>query len=441
MLKEFINYISENRMLKNSDKVLLAVSGGIDSMVMTDLFLKAGYRTGIAHCNFSLRGKDSDMDEELVRKIAEKNNLSFYSVKFNTKEFAKKNTLSIQVAARQLRYNWFEQIRLDQGYDVIAVAHNRNDNIETLLINLVRGTGISGLTGMQPVSNKVIRPLLFASRNDIEKYSNKNKIVFREDRSNADTKYLRNKIRHIVIPVLKEINPALENTLSETIIRLKETDELVIKYISEIRANLIEYEDINSVFDIEKLEKFISEKSTLFELFHPFGLSGSQYADLVNVISGKTGGQLFTSSHRILKNRNKLIVSPIERETDSQYIIRNMEEWENIPIIDSVYSREIKKGFIIPDDKMTACLDESSVEYPLIIRRWKKGDYFYPLGMKNRKKISDFLIDNKKSLIDKEKIKVLESGGRIAWVIGERIDSRFRIRASSKKALIIESKS
>ena len=170
MLKEFINYISENKMLESDSRVLLAVSGGIDSMVMTDLFLKAGYVAGIAHCNFSLRGKDSDLDEEFVRNFAENNKLPFYSVKFNTKEFAKKENLSIQVAARQLRYNWFENIRQDEGFDYIAVAHNENDNIETLIINLVRGTGISGLTGMLPVSNKIIRPLLFAARSEIEKY-------------------------------------------------------------------------------------------------------------------------------------------------------------------------------------------------------------------------------------------------------------------------------
>lgn len=440
MLTEFINYISENKMLDSGARVLLTVSGGIDSMVMTDLFLKAGYETGMAHCNFSLRGKDSDMDEELVRKFAEQNNLPFYSVKFSTKEFAKRENLSIQMAARQLRYGWFEQIRLDNGYDMIAVAHNENDNIETLLINLVRGTGISGLTGMRPVSKKIIRPLLFASRSEIVQYSNKYNISFREDRSNADTKYTRNKIRHLIIPVLKKINPALEKTLSETIGRLRETDELVDRFISEIRENISESDGVTITFDVIKLEKYLNEKSVLYELFRPFGLSGAQTADLMNIICGKTGGQLYTASHRILKNRNKIILSPKDKVTDCQYIIYNKADMENIPFIVSANTQEIKHGFVIPEDKLTACLDENEIDYPLIIRRWKNGDYFYPLGMKNRKKISDFLIDIKKSLLEKEKINVLVSGGRIAWVIGERIDSRFMIKASTKMVLIIKSK-
>ena len=440
MLKEFINYISANKMMESGARILLAVSGGIDSMVMTDLFLKAGYDAGIAHCNFSLRGKDSDMDEVLVREFAENKNIPFYLVKFSTKEYAKRENLSIQMAARQLRYSWFEQIRLDNDFNLIAVAHNANDNIETLLINLVRGTGISGLTGMRPVSNRIIRPLLFASRSEIEKYCKDYNIAFREDRSNADTKYTRNKIRHLVIPVLKKINPALEKNLSETIIRLKETDEIVDKFISLIREDISVSSGVTITFDVLKLNKYLSEKSVLFELFRPFGLSGTQITDIINIIRGKTGGQMFTFTHRILKNRNKIILLPIDKIPDYQYIIHKKAELENTPFIVSVNTQEIKEGFIIPEDNMTACLDENDLEYPLIIRIWKNGDYFYPLGMKNRKKISDFLIDIKKSRIEKEKIKVLESGGKIAWVIGERIDSRFMIKASTKKALIIKSK-
>lgn len=438
MLKEFRNYIAENKMLEKDSRVLLAVSGGIDSMIMSDLFIKAGYQSGIAHCNFSLRGSDSDLDEDLVRKFAASVNIPFYSIRFDTHGYAEKNGLSVQMAARDLRYNWFEKIRIQNGFDYIAVAHNLNDNIETLLINLTRGTGITGLAGMRPVSGSIIRPLLFATRNEIEKYCKKYRITYREDRSNAEIKYTRNRIRHLIIPELKKINPAIERTLSETLIKLRETDDLVSRFITNIRNTISVTNEDKVTFDIEQLNKYLHEKTVLFELFRPFGLSGSQTGDLIDVIYGKTGGQLFTPSYRILKNRNKLIVSLSEKTADFSYKIFKHEDMENIPEIASAELIEITDSFVIPDDKTIACLDEKEMEYPLLIRKWKNGDFFYPLGMKRKKKISDFLIDIKKSRIEKDKIMVLESGGRIAWVIGERIDNRFRIKPETKRTLIIK---
>jgi tRNA(Ile)-lysidine synthase len=440
MVKEFRRYIVDNNMFCRDSRILLAVSGGIDSMVMAGLFLAEGIDTGIAHCNFSLRGNESDLDEELVRMYARKNKLPFYTVKFDTKAFAKRNGLSVQMAARELRYKWLEEIRAQNGYYRTAVAHNLNDNIETLLINLIRGTGISGLTGIQPVSKSVIRPLLFATRSEIESYSKRHCIAYREDSSNADNKYTRNKIRHLVIPVLKDINPALEKTLAETIVKLKETDDLLDKYITGIRSSFSITEEGAVAFDADKLKSCLAEKTLLYELFKPYGLSGTQTEDLSNVIAGATGGQIFTSSHRILKNRRKIIVSPNEKFTRTIFRIKNTADLKNVPLIESARLVVLTENFVIPDDKTTACLDENEIGYPLIIRNWKRGDFFYPLGMKNKKKISDFLTDRKLSLIEKEKIMVLESGGKIAWVIGERIDSRFRIRSSTSSALILKAK-
>ncbi|MBK9389092.1 MAG: tRNA lysidine(34) synthetase TilS [Bacteroidetes bacterium] len=439
MLKEFRNYIAENNMLEKDSRVLLAVSGGIDSMIMSDLFIKAGYQTGIAHCNFSLRGSDSDLDEDLVRKFAASVNIPFYSIRFDTHGYAEKNGLSVQMAARDLRYNWFEKIRIQNSFDYIAVAHNLNDNIETLLINLTRGTGITGLAGMRPVSGSIIRPLLFATRNEIEEYCKKYRITYREDRSNAEIKYTRNRIRHLIIPELKNINPAIERTLAETLIKLRETDDLLSRFITGIRDAISVADNDKVTFEVLQLHNYLHEKTVLFELFSPFGLSGSQTGDLIDVISGKTGGQLFTSSHRILKNRNKIIILPSGKLSESSYKIFSLEDMDEIPIISSSELIDITDSFVIPDTKATACLDEKEIEYPLLIRKWKDGDFFYPLGMKSKKKISDFLIDIKKSLIEKDKIMVLESGGRIAWVIGERIDNRFRIKSATKRALIIKS--
>ena len=438
MLKEFREYISDNKMPGPGFKILLAVSGGIDSMVMADLFIKSGYKAGIAHCNFSLRGKASDLDEDLVKNYAAANNIPFFSTGFKTKEYAVKKGISVQMAARELRYEWFEKIRIDNGYNFIAVAHNLNDNIETLLINLARGTGITGLAGIRPVSGYIIRPLLFATRADIEDYCKKNKIKYREDRSNAETKYTRNRIRHIIIPELKKINPSIEKTLGETIIRLRETDDLLSGVINGIRNSLSFSEEGKTSFNAEKLKNYLQENTVLFEIFRPFGLSGSQTADLKDVIIGKTGGQLFTSTHRIVKNRNMVVVSPIEKMTNTVYIIPSLEELKRVPFIVSATSVKISSGFALADDKLTAFIDQNEVEYPVTIRKWQNGDFFYPLGMKTKKKVSDFLIDIKKSLTEKEKIYVLESGGKIVWIIGERIDDRFRIKPSSKKALILK---
>ncbi len=438
MLKEFREYISENKMPEPDTAMLLAVSGGVDSMVMADLFLKSGYKSGIAHCNFSLRGRESDLDEDLVRNYAAENNIPFFSIRFNSKVYAKKKGLSVQMAARELRYEWFEKIRIENDYSFIAVAHNLNDNIETLLINLARGTGITGLAGMRPLINNIIRPLLFATRTDIEDYCKKNKLLYREDRSNSDTKYTRNRIRHIIIPELKKINPSIEKTLGETMIRLRETDELFSGIINGIRNSLSLNEDNKTSFIVEKLKNYLHEKTVLFEIFRPYGLSGSQTGDLKDVINGKTGGQLYTGSHRIVKNRNMIVVSPVERMPYPVYKISDIEELKRIPFIASVTSVRISAGLTITDDKMIAYLDENELEYPIVIRKWQKGDYFYPLGMKTKKKISDFLIDIKKSRIEKDKILVLESGGKIAWIIGERIDNRFRIKPSTERALIIK---
>jgi len=439
MLKKFRSFIAENNMLKMESKVLLAVSGGIDSMVMVHLFRSAGIKSGIAHCNFTLRGKESDLDEDIVCAYAGENDIPFYSVRFGTKAYASGKGLSIQMAARELRYTWFEEVRLKNGYDLVAVAHNLNDNIETLLINLTRGTGISGLTGIHPVSKNIIRPLLFATRSEIENYCKEHQIKFREDRSNADTKYTRNKIRHLVIPVLKEINPSIEKTLGDTIERLRGTGELAERYISELRDTISSSEGNTITFNTDPLKNYLPDKTVLFELFRPFELSGSQLKDLSDVILGKTGGQLYTSAYRIIKNRNKIVISPNEKPAEYSYSIKNAGELKNVPGIESAEILELTDGFIIPGESLVACLDLEEIDFPLIVRKWKNGDHFYPLGMKHKKKLSDFLTDRKLSLIEKEKIMVLESAGRIAWVIGERIDSRFRIRPSTARSLIIKS--
>lgn len=439
MEENFRKYIQDNGIADKNLKLLLAVSGGIDSMVMTDLFLKEGISVAVAHCNFSLRGKDSDQDENFVREYAEKHKIKFFSVRFDTKTFARKNRISIQMAARDLRYKWFEETRSGNGFDLIAVAHNLNDNIETFLVNLARGTGITGLTGMKAANDRIIRPLLFAKRSDIEEYSRKNKIKYREDSSNSETKYTRNKIRHKVIPVFKEINPAFENTLSETIERLKQVDMILAGHINIMRKKISHTFEDKTVFEIKPLLQNIDNETILFELFSPFNINGDQLNDLKNVIKGRTGGQFLSSGYRIMKNRNSLIISPNIHENIPAIIIQSLEELHSVPFIKSVRSVKNSDRIDVHADKSVAFLDENKITYPVKIRHWKKGDYFIPFGMKGRKKLSDYFTDRKLSLMDKEKIMVLETGGKIAWIIGERIDERFRINSDTERVLVLHS--
>jgi tRNA(Ile)-lysidine synthase len=448
MLAKIMNFIAENKLIRHGENVLLTVSGGIDSMVMANLFLHLPYKTGIAHCNFSLRGEESDGDENLVRAFAEKNGIPFFSVRFDTKNYAKDNGISVQMSARELRYSWFEEIRKSNNYDFIAVAHNLNDKIETLLINLTRGTGLTGLSGIKPVSDRIIRPLLFATRESIASYCMEHAIAYREDKSNADTKYIRNKIRHLVIPVLKEINPSIENTLSETAERFAGINEIVNSFVSELRNKITESNEKRTIVKIVLLKEYLHNKSLIFELFRIYGITNYQLDDLLNVINGRTGSQIITDSHRIIRNRNEIIIEDNEkstydvnkRSTYRPHIANNPEQLSEIPGIISAEQVNVDESFKISSDPSDACLDFEKIKFPLLIRRWKAGDYFFPLGMKKKKKLSDYFIDKKYSLTEKENKTVLESDGNIIWIIGDRIDDRFRITDNTKTALLIKSK-
>jgi tRNA(Ile)-lysidine synthase len=438
MYNAFLKYINENGLVSKDDRILLAVSGGIDSMVMADLFVKAGIDTGIAHCNFTLRGQESDEDEEMVRKYSINHKIPFYTIRFNTEEYAERKGISIQMAARELRYEWFERIRKNNGFDCIAIAHNLNDSIETLLINLTRGTGVAGLSGMKRTGNRIIRPLLFSTRASIEEYQKKQNIQYHEDSSNAETKYIRNKIRHHVIPLLKDINPSVEFTLNDTAERMSSINDIINSYIDDLRKKI--FRDINGNLRTEakQLTQFLGNKTIIYELFRPYGITNNNLNDLYKIFRGRTGKQLFTSTHRILKNRQEIIIAAIKEEKNDLYSINNVSDLKNICGI--ISARIVKKtsNFSIPMDCAIACIDLEKVSFPLIIREWRAGDYFYPFGMKQKKKLSDYLTDRKFSRFDKEKLRVMESAGKIVWLIGEKIDNRFRITEFTENILIIE---
>lgn len=437
MTDEFRSFIKNNHLFESDERILLAVSGGIDSMTMAHLFLNSGMQHGIAHCNFSLRGTESDMDEAFVRDFAEKNNFPFYSIRFGTKEYARERKVSVQMAARELRYEWFEKIRKDYHYDLIAIAHNLNDNIETLLINLVRGTGLTGLSGIRPKDNFIIRPLLFATRQKITEYCNENSISFREDQSNAETKYTRNKIRHLVMPVLKDINPSVEETLNETAQRFASLDKIISGYINDLTRMTSVISGDNVKFSVNKLTDLNPDKALLFELFSRYGITGSGSSDLIRVINGKTGKMIITGTHKIIKNRDELIVTPMAVTGSGNYLISKIEDFNGVPGIMSAEIIYKETDFIIPSDRCVACIDLKKVRFPLMIRGWKKGDYFYPLGMKKKKKLSDFFTDRKYSLPDKENARILESDGNIIWLLGERLDERFKVTPSTTRILLL----
>jgi tRNA(Ile)-lysidine synthase len=436
MLARVHSFVSQHNMAGTGDRILLAVSGGIDSMVMSFLFLHLPFKSGIAHCNFSLRGQESDLDEELVRKFSYKNGIPFFSIKFDTRKYAGEHRISTQMAARELRYSWFEQVREANGYDAVAIAHNLNDNAETILINLARGTGPSGLSGMKPKKGRIIRPLLFASREQISAYAEEHQVEYREDRSNSEVKYTRNKIRHKLLPLLQEINPSIIDTLTETAVRFSELDEILSGYISGLKEELIRPGDGNYLIDLDKLRPYSDNRTILFGLFREFSLDNTMLTDLQNIIEGRTGSYINTGTHRIFRDRNELIVTGM-KAGPSTAIVGTVDEFNRLDGI-SAEIRNIDDGFHIPADSKIAALDHDRIVFPLTVRRWQPGDFFYPLGMMDRKKLSDYFIDRKYSVPEKERKMIVESAGNIVCIIGDRIDDRYRITPETRKVLVIK---
>lgn len=440
MINRFLDYIRENNLFSKNSKILVAVSGGIDSMVMASLFIKCGYSIGIAHCNFSLRGDESDGDEKLVQQFAATNNIPFYHIRFETLKYAYRKKVSIEVAARELRYNWFEQIRQEHNYDCVAVAHNLNDNVETVLLNITRGTGLTGLAGMRNKNSFIVRPLLFATREEIVNFSLAERINYRDDHTNAETKFSRNKIRHLVIPVLKEINPAVEKEINECATRLSELDTFLNKQIDSIKRSIFTVENETTYANIEQLSAYANNLSVVYELFKDFGVNSTLTRNILEITSAPSGKWISTPTHRILRDREQLIIARHNKETFTPIIINNVDDINDTGFL-SAKIVDVDDNFLISKQKQSAYLDFEKVSFPMILRGWEEGDSFVPLGMKGRKKVSDYLIDNKISIHDKEKTLLLTSDKKIVWLIDERIDDRYKITNLTRKALVIDSSS
>jgi len=439
MIQQFRKFIKENNLIKKSDKILLTISGGIDSIVMLDLFIKSGYRCGIAHCNFGLRGDESDGDEDFVRQLAYEHGLKFHCKRFSTEEYAEETKISIQMAARKLRYDWFEKVRLSHSYNLIATAHNQDDVLETFFINLIRGSGIRGLTGIKAKSGKIIRPLLFSPRNQIEDYATGIELSFREDSSNASEKYTRNKIRHKIIPLIESINPGFRHSLMETINKLRDTEDIYTFEVNKRKEEMVEEQGDTVYIHLEHLKNIPHRRTYLYEFLSEFQFSPRQIKDIDDALKAGSGKQFFSSTSRLVKDRTKLIVTPIENEEHRKFYIEEGTDYIYDPVHLEFEIVTRPSTFQIPHDRHTACLDYDLLTFPLLIRKWQSGDYFHPLGMKHRKKLSDFLVDKKLSIIEKENLWLILNNEDIIWVINHRIDERYKITDKTRRILKVQS--
>ncbi|UMB53474.1 tRNA lysidine(34) synthetase TilS [Lutibacter sp. A64] len=443
-------HINKNLAFLNGKKLLITISGGIDSVVLTHLMHSLEYPISLAHCNFQLRGKDSNKDELFVTELGKKLKIPCAVVKFDTENYAIEKGISTQMAARELRYNWFEKIMKENELDYIITAHHKDDIIETVLINLTRGTGLDGLTGIPEVNGPIVRPLLPFSRNDILIYATKNKIQWREDQSNSSIKYVRNKIRHKVVPFLKEINPNLLDSLNNTLENLRASQEIVQNCIENIKNDVSITTKNETHFNIEKLKQLSNPKIYLYELLKAYNFT--EWNDVTALLDAQSGKQIFSETHRLLKDRDVLILSEIAtiKKPITYKITKNTSKitvpiklkFKNIDIpFDTKNHQNKVLEELIFNKPNTISIDCDKIQFPLIIRKWQKGDYFYPIGLNGKKKLSKFFKDEKMSLLEKENTWILCTlDNTIIWVIGKRLDERFKVTKTTSKLLKIKYK-
>jgi tRNA(Ile)-lysidine synthase len=437
MLKRFEDYLNEQKLCSKGHRILLAVSGGIDSVVMTHLFHSAGYDCAVAHCNFQLRGEDSEADETFVRELATYLEMPLFVKHLDVDELVQKKGISIQMAARELRYKWFGELLSEESLDLVATAHNKNDSVETFFLNLSRGSGIRGLKGIAPKRDYIIRPMLFVTRQEIEIYRQEQGIEYREDSSNFETKYLRNKIRHDVIPVMEQINPGFIESMSRSMIQLGEIHLIYQDSIEQKRSTLFEEHADRITIDVGKLGELQPLRTWLFELFSPFGFSRSQCRGIERIMEAGPGSRSISPSHQLFKDREQLILIPSPTDSFDRYYLDGPDKHSALPFSMDMEVIEREELGSIPKDPMYACLDLDEVQFPLTIRRWMHGDYFYPLGMEQMKKLSDYFVDNKIPVPEKERTWIMASGKKIVWIMGQRIDHRFRITPKTRRVLLL----
>ena len=405
----------------------------MDSTVMLHLFKEAGYSVGVAHCNFQLRGEDSMKDEAFVQSICSDKVIPFYSKRFETDDYATEKGISVQMAARDLRYSWFNEIVDKEAYDFLATAHHLNDSLETMLLNLTKGTSLQGLSGIPLTNGKIIRPMLFASHDMIKAYADRNHLKWREDLSNATDDYQRNFIRHQIVPKLKELNPSLEETLQKSLTKIYGALELMNLGKAEFEKRLKKSEEGLHI-PKESIEQFKNTAAVLWETIHHYGFNLEQCLSVIHALHGQAGKKFISTHYQLTIDRDEIVIS------------ERIENWKPVTIesgddhaslgpftldVKVVENPESK----FSQNKHEAILNSGKLKFPLIWRKWKAGDHFYPMGLGHKKKLSNFLIDNKISVSSKEFVTVLESDGEIVWVVGHRIDNRFKITPHTRSAI------
>ncbi|MRT94041.1 tRNA lysidine(34) synthetase TilS [Ancylomarina sp. 16SWW S1-10-2] len=432
MQRELIHHIEKEDLFGRREKLLVTVSGGLDSTVLLHLLFKMEMDCVVAHCNFRLRGKDSEGDEAFVQKLAETYNYPFHTIAFDTVAFAEENSISIEMAARDLRYEWFEKICQETECSYILTAHHADDVIETVLINLARGTGIHGLTGIKAKMGRLVRPLLPFSREELKAYAKLNELSFREDYTNAQTDFVRNKIRHQIIPILQKINPSIQKTMNENVARFSDVELIYNNDIEEKKLSFVEEKDEQLLISVSELKKIPAKNSHLFELLKPYGFHSRDVISIIESVDSISGKLFYSEAYQILRDREYLVLSKIVEKEDGEY---ELMENTRLVISEKEFKCEIfdrPKDFKFSTNPQIACFDADELIFPLKLRKWKKGDIFHPIGMKGRKKVSDYFINNKFSLTDKENAWLLVSGHNIIWLVGHRMDDRYKITKTTR---------
>ena len=440
LLKAFEKYVERHELFSHEDKILLTVSGGVDSMVMLSIFVRLGYNIGVAHCNFCLRGAESDEDTAMVERECEKLGIVCHCKRFDTEGEMARTGDSMEMTARRLRYEWFNELCRSEGYAVIAVAHHANDSIETFFINLLRGTGLRGLTGINRQYGKVVRPLLYATRKDILEYAVHNHIPYREDSSNRSTKYLRNKIRLGLLPMLQEINQRFTPLMRGNLYRLNDAQRFIDVAIDRIREVAVRNENGVDIINVGAIDEMYPREFVIYELLNStYGFKGDVVEELHRALKrGVTGRRFYSRDYVAYIDRGSIMVAPIEDEDDCEVVVERDDmrsycgnsvlyyEHTDIDNVDEYH---------LPSN--VALLDESKLQYPLRLRRWREGDSFIPFGMAGRKKVGDYLTDQKVPLVERKRQFVLVSGEDIVWIVGRRADDRYRVGHNTENILKI----
>lgn len=439
LVEQFKNFVKSKGLFMPQDKILLAVSGGKDSVAMVHLFLKAGFNFGIVHCNFQLRDEESTRDQNFVLKLADRLKVPFHLQCFDTETYAKENQLSIQMAARDLRYTYFNEIKEQFNYQKIAIAQHQNDAIETVMLNLIRGTGISGLHGIKALKEDIIRPMLCFTGFDLENWITENNIDFVEDSSNATTKYARNKIRLDIIPKMKQLNPSLEATFEKNISYFSQLENLLLDVVALHRQQLFVFKEDQIEILKSELEKLNKQDLILFELFRPFRFNATTIKDLIKSLSAEPGRQFKSETHTINVDRVIITIEKNGKEDiGSQTILEPQTEVSIRKNLLTIKNLE-EKPENLKSSANICYADADELIFPLMLRSWEEGDVFKPFGLNGEKKVSDFLIGEKIPKNEKKQIPILENGdGRIIWICGLRSDDRFKVKSNTKKIIILE---